>query len=537
MIIKGASSATFVRRVAIALLFVALACVVHVGARDVLVFAVMALAVGLGWLGSMWRYDQKLWSLSQRLEAISGRGHQSSIADRLEENATGLEVALAAMQHRLTERHALSGLPTREPLLFRMEEDRQGLLGALAVADFERLAGFDPAMAERVLLTIVSRILRMVPAERLIAHVDRAQFVIWYGPDVDAAQARSEIDAIAYALGSIVTTDGREILPTIATRCASLSDKSAPPALLAQTLASFAIPTGSSNETLDLNPASIAHEEQRYGLEQDLRTAIMRNEFELAFQPLIDTTLGSVIGAEALIRWEHPVRGKVSPAIFIPVVEASGLAEDVGLWVLNAAAREASHWQSSGRGAMRIAVNISANQLHSPKFIECLKRTLHNHALEPGSLEIELTEGVAGTDDAELVRMFDDIRALGIRIAIDDFGTGYSSFSTLRQLTFDKIKIDREFVTEVDRRPESQAICQSIIALGRGLNLRVLAEGVETAAEYRWLLRHGCSHFQGYYFSRPLSPADFLAFVNDRESLIKLLRTDAKFQSVERETA
>ena len=174
MIIKGASSATFVRRVAIALLFVALACVVHVGARDVLVFAVMALAVGLGWLGSMWRYDQKLWSLSQRLEAISGRGHQSSIADRLEENATGLEVALAAMQHRLTERHALSGLPTREPLLFRMEEDRQGLLGALAVADFERLAGFDPAMAERVLLTIVSRILRMVPAERLIAHVDRA---------------------------------------------------------------------------------------------------------------------------------------------------------------------------------------------------------------------------------------------------------------------------------------------------------------------------------------------------------------------------
>lgn len=537
MMIKGASSATFVRRAAIASLFVTLACVVHVGSRDVVLFAAIALAVGLGWVGSMWRYDQKLWSLSQRIEAISGRGHQNSVADRLEENAEGLEIALAAMKHRLTERHPLSGLPTREPLLFRMEEDRHGLLGALAVADFERLAGFDPAMAERVLLNIVSRILRMVPTERLIAHVDRAQFVIWYGPEIDPALARSEIDAIAYALGSIVTAEGREILPTIATRCASLSDGSAPPALLAQTLASFAIPTGSTNESRDLSPASIAQEEQRYGLEQDLRTAIMRNEFDLAFQPLIDTTLGNVIGAEALIRWEHPVRGMVSPAIFIPVVEAAGLAEDVGLWVLNAAAREASHWQASGAGAIRVAVNISANQLHSPKFTECLKRTLHNHALDPGNLEIELTEGVASTNDAELVRMFDEIRALGIRIAIDDFGTGYSSFSTLRQLNFDKIKIDREFITKVDRRPQSQAICQSIIALGRGLNIRVLAEGVESASEYRWLLDHGCTHFQGFYFSPPLSPADFLAFVNDREGLGKLLRTGPRSRFVERTTA
>lgn len=345
MVAKGAFTATLARRALIAALFVALACTVHLGSDNALLFAVIAIAVGLGWLGSMWRQEQKLWALSQRLETISGQGQNDSIAERLVENADGLEVALATMKHRLTERHTLSGLPTREPLLFRMEEDRIGLLGALAVADFERLAGFDPDRAEQLLLTIVARILRMAPSGRLIAHVDRAQFAIWYGPDIDSDRARSEIDAIAYALGSIVSADGREILPTIATRCASLYEEAVPHALLTQTLASFAIPAGSANESHD---ALIEHEEQRYSLEQDLRTAIGRNEFNLAFQPLIDATWQSVVGAEALIRWDHPVRGNVSPSLFIPVAEASGLAEDVGLWVLNAAAREAGHWETEG---------------------------------------------------------------------------------------------------------------------------------------------------------------------------------------------
>ena len=165
------------------------------------------------------------------------------------------------------------------------------------------------------------------------------------------------------------------------------------------------------------------------------------------------------------------------------------------------------------------------------------KRQLHNHSLDPACLEIELTEGVASTDDPELARLLSTIRALGVKIAIDDFGTGYSSFSTLRQLAFDKIKIDREFVTNVHLRPASQAICQSIIALGRGLDIRVLAEGVETVEEYRWLFKHGCRHFQGYYFSRPLSAADFLAFVEDRARLADLLQSPLPQPNLERMTS
>lgn len=536
MVQTGATSgAILLRRLALASVFVAGACLVHVGAEDLTTFALIAVAVGCGWAGSAWRHDWKLWRLSQRLEIISGEGQKIAIADRLAENANGLEQALATIERRLIERHGVSGLPTREPLLEQMEQDGSGVLGTFALDDFERLAGFDPDLAERVLLEIVGRIVRMIPAERLIAHVDQAHFAIWYGKDIDPLLARSEIDAIAYALGGRVQIGPREILPSIATRCAALVDGVTPQLLLTRTLASFAL--DDLAETHELSDQAIAQVQHRYAMEQDLRGAIARNEFQLFFQPLIDANWQCVTGAEALIRWNHPERGSVPPSLFIPIVEASGLAEEVGLWVLNAAARQASEWEGGTAGPLRIAINVSASQLHDAKFAEVLSRTLHNHSLDPACLEIELTEGVASTDDAALARLFGKIRALGVKIAIDDFGTGYSSFSTLRQLTFDKIKIDREFVTDVHRRPQSQAICQSIIALGRGLDIRVLAEGVETTEEYRWLVQHGCRHFQGYYFSRPLSAVDFLAFINDRASLTALLQSSIPVPQIERITS
>ncbi|MFN7027740.1 MAG: putative bifunctional diguanylate cyclase/phosphodiesterase [Sphingopyxis sp.] len=536
MVQRGATSgAILLRRLALASVFVAGACLIHVGAEDFATFALIAAAVGCGWAGSAWRHDWKLWRLSQRLEVISGEGQKIAIAERLVENAKGLEQALATIERRLIERHGVSGLPTREPLLEQMEQDGSGVLGTFALEDFERLAGFDPDLAERVLLEIVGRIVRMIPAERLIAHVDQGHFAIWYGKDIDPLLARSEIDAIAYALGGRVKIDQREILPSIATRCAALVDGITPQLLLTRTLASFALEE--MQDTHELSDQAIAQVQQRYAMEQDLRGAIQRNEFQLHFQPLIDAHWQCVTGAEALIRWHHPERGSVPPSLFIPIVEAAGLAEQVGMWVLNAAARQASEWEGGTAGPLRIAINVSANQLHDAKFAEFLSRTLHNHSLDPACLEIELTEGVASADDADLARLFAKIRALGVKIAIDDFGTGYSSFSTLRQLTFDKIKIDREFVTDVHLRPQSQAICQSIIALGRGLDIRVLAEGVETAEEYRWLSQHGCRHFQGYYFSRPLSAADFLNFINDRASLLALLLSPAGIPQFERMTS
>ncbi len=529
--------ATLARRAAIALLFVSLACLLHWQSAGLLAVSVIAAAVALGWLGSTWRHDQRLWLLSRRLEALSATGHEEEISDRLAENAASVELALSTMERRLSERHSISGLPTREPLLGLMGAERSGVLGAIEIADFDRLAGFNPDLAEYVLMTIVRRIVRMLPPGRFVAHVDRAQFAIWYGEDIGVDVARGEVDALVYALGSVITVGTQEILPLISARCARLETADSAQTLLAKTLASFAIARDGGTGNFDLTPAAIAQEEFRYGIEQDLRGAVGRGEFELLFQPLVDATWQCVTGAEALIRWNHPERGTVSPSVFIPVVEAAGLADDVGLWVLNGAAREASQWAGLGPGPLRVAVNISANQLHSAKFTELLQRMFHNHGLDPGALEIELTETVASANDARVAKMFDAIRALGVKISIDDFGTGYSSFSTLRQLGFDKIKIDREFVTDVQNRPDSQAICRSILTLGQGLGIKVLAEGVETADEYQWLLKEGCRHFQGFYFSKPLPAADFLNFVRDTSRIADMLRLAPAGRQLERLTA
>jgi len=537
MVAERVPFATLARRTAIAMLFVSLACLLHWQAAGLLPVAIIASAVALGWLGSAWRHDQRLWLLSRRFEAMSAAGRKEEISDRLAENAASVELALATMKRRLSERHSISGLPTREPLLELMTSERAGMIGAIEIADFDRLAGFNPDLAEYVLTATVRRIVRMLPPGRFVAHVDRAQFAIWYGQDIADDAARGEIDALVYALGSVITAGTQDIVPIISARCAALEKCDSPHTLLTQTLASFAILRDGGAGNFGLTPAAIAQEEFRYGIEQDLRGAVGRGEFELLFQPLIDATWQCVTGAEALIRWNHPERGTVSPSVFIPVVEAAGLADDVGLWVLNGAAREASQWAGIGPGPLRVAVNISANQLHSARFTEFLTRMFHNHGLEPGALEIELTESVASANDARVAKMFEEIRALGVRISIDDFGTGYSSFSTLRQLGFDKIKIDREFVTEVQNRPDSQAICRSILTLGQGLGIKVLAEGVETAEEYHWLLGEGCRHFQGFYFSRPLPAADFLNFVRDTSRLAAMLRIAPAGRQPERLTA
>ena len=461
--------------------------------------------------------------LALQLENLAGIRGEGPVADRLAHSVARIADKLKAVEHRTDHRHAVTGLPTREPLISRMSADGRGVLGIVGIMDFDRLAAFDLARGERVLLTIVDRLTRMLPAGRLVAHVDRASIAIWYGPDVDDEAARTELDVLGYALGDVVVDGDREILPEIRVRQATMAADGHPQVLLSRTLASLAALPGAAGPAASpaVDPVAVAHD--RYALEQDLRQAAARGEFDMRYQPLVDAGEGRVSGAESLIRWFHPTRGQVPPSRFVPVMEAIGLAHEIGLWTLNAAAREARSWQAQGLDGLRVAVNVSGHQLDRDDMAALVARTLARHSLRPDALEIELTESVAMNDGTRAARLFDALRATGVRIAIDDFGTGYSSFSTLRTLSFDKIKIDREFVTNVDTRRDSQAICQSIVALGRGLGIRVLAEGIERRAEYEWLVRHGCTHFQGYYFSPPLTGTEFVAFARDTAGLAKLL--------------
>jgi diguanylate cyclase (GGDEF)-like protein/PAS domain S-box-containing protein len=238
---------------------------------------------------------------------------------------------------------------------------------------------------------------------------------------------------------------------------------------------------------------------ERRLLEHDLRHAVARGEMHLVYQPQTDVGSGAVIGFEALLRWKHPERGFVSPAVFIPIAEDSNAILQIGEWVLREACREAATWPQP----LSIAVNVSAVQIHSPHFVGLVHEVLLKTGLAAHRLEVEVTETALISDPNRALLTLRQLKSLGLRIAMDDFGTGYSSLSNLRSFPFDKIKIDGSFVRSVDSNEQTAAIVRSVLGLGRGLGLPVLAEGVETKAELGFLAAEQCHAAQGYLMGRP----------------------------------
>jgi Amt family ammonium transporter len=464
--------------------------------------------------------------LADRLERFTGLTTRGDPSARLTAAIDALERGEADSDRRSNRRHAATGMPTREPLLEEMRKDGRGVIGIIRFLDFDRLCAFDPSLGDKLLQAVAERVRAMLPAHRLLAHVDRGHLAIWFGPDTTEAAALSEMEAIEYALGEALQIGERTILPNASSQVTAVSGED-PGTALARTLARLTVTTNGSCQMINHYDLG-AEEREDFAFEQDLRLAMTRGELRLCYQPLIDAANARICGAEALIRWHNAKRGSVSPTIFVPIMETIGLAHEFGMWALNTAVREAGNWQARGLGDLRVAVNVSGHQLERDDFATLIGRTLNRHSMASSTLEIELTEGVAMVDCERAARLFSDIRAMGVAIAIDDFGTGYSSLSTLRKLTFDKIKIDREFVTDVDRHKDGQAICQSIIALARGLGIRVLAEGVERPEEYAWLRRHGCNFFQGFFFSPPLEPAAFVAFAENPGGLAGKLASECR---------
>ena len=236
-------------------------------------------------------------------------------------------------------------------------------------------------------------------------------------------------------------------------------------------------------------------------LRDELSTALEKNELSLDYQPIVSTTSGRIVSFEALLRWRHPTRGLIPPVDFIPVAEASGLIEPIGRWVLHQACREAATWPAD----IGIAVNLSPQQFTGFNLAADVIRGLDQSRLAPNRLELEITESVFLNDSLENIRILHQLKQLGIRIALDDFGTGYSSLAYLRRFPFDKLKIDRSFITDLTSSPENLAIVRAVIGLGKSFHAVVTAEGVETDAEYACLAREGCDQAQGYLLGRPMS--------------------------------
>jgi len=270
----------------------------------------------------------------------------------------------------------------------------------------------------------------------------------------------------------------------------------------------------------DMNTRSI----ERLAMENSIRHALEKGQFDLYYQPKISVSSGRIVGVEALIRWNHPDRGMVLPAEFIPLAEETGLILPMGEWVLQETVAQGKSWQAAGFPPLFMAVNVSARQFRQANFAGKVGQVLLESGFDPHYLEFELTETTLMTNADENIETLNKLNAMGVRIAIDDFGTGYSSLSYLKRLPVDVLKIDKSFVSGVIDSSDDAAIVAAIIAMARSLQLKVVAEGVETVEQVEFLQMNNCDEIQGYYFSRPLPVEQFEKLFLEMEAADNKLR-------------
>jgi EAL domain-containing protein (putative c-di-GMP-specific phosphodiesterase class I) len=238
-----------------------------------------------------------------------------------------------------------------------------------------------------------------------------------------------------------------------------------------------------------------------------LRMAMEKKQLFICYQPLFELHSDKIIGVEALLRWEHPTLGKISPKVFIPLAEETGLIQSIGEWVLHTACAQVKKWQIAGHVHLKVAVNISVKQFYQKNFIELIQQTLTNTQLDPKDLELEMTESIILNNFAEARQKMEILKNIGVCLVIDDFGTGYSSLSYLKYFSFDKIKIDKSFIDGLGKNTNDSTIVQAIMAIAKQLGITVLAEGVERKEQIKFIAHQQDNQVQGYYFSRPLDEA------------------------------
>jgi diguanylate cyclase (GGDEF)-like protein/PAS domain S-box-containing protein len=256
----------------------------------------------------------------------------------------------------------------------------------------------------------------------------------------------------------------------------------------------------------------------RLDLELALRAALEGGQFALYYQPKLDLNTGRISGVEALLRWHRPAHGLVYPAEFVPVMEETGLVVRVGEWIVDEACRQVAAWNEQGLCDLRVAVNVSSRQFVEGDLEGTMRRALARHGVEPGQLELEMTESALMSNAGHTIEVLSRLKELGIKIAIDDFGTGYSSLAYLKRFPIDKLKIDIAFVRDIVTNPDDAAIAQAIISMAHSLHMQVIAEGVESRAQMAYLRRHRCDEIQGFHFARALPPAELAAMVEDNRA-------------------
>jgi diguanylate cyclase (GGDEF)-like protein len=385
-----------------------------------------------------------------------------------------------------------------------------GLDGFRSVND-----SFGHALGDSVLREVARRLIEasdelLAPPKVIGQHLARLggdEFLLMLSGHLDRAVIARAAGRLVEALDGPVTCDGHEITVSASIGVACFPEDGGESKLISRANAAMhAAKTAGGSTYMTFEPRMQDEARDRHELLRDLRHAIEHEQLELFYQPKIDARSGQVTAAEALLRWHHPVRGTLSPDLFIPLAERHGLIGALGNWVIEDACRQAKVWRERGL-KMRVAINLSVFQMRQNDLVERIQAAMKRHGVNPSRLTCEITESVAMEDTQVTQRTFERLGQAGIHLSIDDFGTGYSSLSYLRQLPATELKIDRSFVMDLETNADARAIVDAVLKLAHAIGLKVVAEGVETIRQRDILLELGCDEFQGYLFARPMSAA------------------------------
>ncbi len=437
-----------------------------------------------------------------------------SIMDRhLSDRSTREEQRYRTIAHH----DALTGMANR--VLFDIEltqalhqARRQGTSVAVICMDLDRFKFVNDllghAAGDHLLVTVADRLTQILRHSDVVARMGGDEFAIILPDVIDLPACTALAERIIETIGEPVLLDDQQMVvgASIGIAMYPRDGQTGSELMRCADIALYRAKEDKRGTVRMFMPEMDATLQQRRMVERDLRAAIGGSELEVHYQPLVDCRTGEVEGFEALLRWTHPTRGKVTPAEFIPIAEESGLIIPLGLWVLNDACRTAAGWEKP----LRVAVNLSPAQFKQGDLAEQIKSTLVSSGLDPNRLEVEVTEGVLIDYPERAVAILLELRAMGVRVSLDDFGTGFSSLSYLRLFPLDKIKIDRSFVMNLGVDDKSAEIVRSIILLAHSLDLSVTAEGVETEEQLALLNSQSCNQVQGFLLGRP-APVDDLA--------------------------
>ena len=423
----------------------------------------------------------------------------------------------------LTGHDVLTGFPNRLILRSRLLQSMQQAeypyqRTALLYIDMDGFktvnASYGEVIGDEVLRTAAHRLQGHLTGEALLARLDSDEFAIVLPNVMDPQQPARLAEQLLADFIQPFQVVGHEISCTLSIGIALYpEDGEEVDALLKKASSAMEHAKEAGRNTFHFYADSMSVDSADLLLRNSLRQALARGEFFLEYQPQVDLVSGKVIGAEALVRWHHPERGRIGPVVFIPLAEQCGVIIPLGEWVLQEACRQAALWQQQGYGPLVMAVNLSSVQFKRGNLEQSVEQALSCSALPPHLLELELTESILIEDTENVLATVARLKSLGIKLSIDDFGTGYSSLAYLTRMAVDKLKIDQSFVRSMADVPANTAIIRAVIQMAHSLGLKAIAEGVEDDQARQFLLLNHCDEAQGYWFSKPLSAEAFAAFL------------------------